>query len=804
MVSLRMLLLALAVGLAAACGKSKTTDEEANGRVLELYMNYPGTQPDHHRPPEFDHRVASLINSASKEVYWAMYGFSREIIIDSVLNAVRRGLDVQLAGDYGTYASGSEGYTKFEELMSRYPNAKLISGNSQSIQHNKFVVVDRRYLMTGTGNITDSEIDRNYNVWVIIESKEMAEDFIRDHQMMMEGRFGHAKERLDYNNVFSVGGVKVEAYFSPYEDAMTTFLQAVGEAKKSVHFAIFAFTHDQLGRLLIDKHKQFTAAGNSTAVRGIMDRSQLTHNQYVEIYRMASACGHTYGFQGGGTNNPFTQTWTGPDSANTRCAAPIDFRIDGNENNSYIGDWQAGGGRLHAKNIAIDAGTPDAKLLMGSFNWSPNANDNNDENLIVIHSPKIVERYLKFWQEIYNDGVPLNRDRRGFCRNTGAVPGPGGCPGAEYQKVVISEVNYAGTTRRIGSTYYAYDSNEFIELYNPTNSVIDLSYWTFHFPVIENYSDPGIYNSGFPSAESLRKRGVIGLPGGTYIPPKGFLVAWQSDQRNDLNADGYSFPSSALYDPQNSATFGNKLTAYNPANGLSDFFTLFDRRTSSTGRTGSFPSFYWPAFMTTNQCRPAYDIIVDRFSGSSFFSPYTLHTGWDGTNTANYPHRTSLWIELRDSRGNLVDIAGGNRLNSGVPGGGAPTSHDDVRYFKGGFHDPASSGNTSNATRRTVGSTTPNMPVSGGIFPLATANSSAADLASIDVICNAANIDYMSSMERNAPSGLWGPGTDTNSWDHATLAGPRGTNVGTYIKPDYKHRTIATPGEINSRWTGAP
>jgi hypothetical protein len=43
-----------------------------------------------------------------------------------------------------------------------------------------------------------------------------------------------------------------------------------------------------------------------------MDRSQLTHNQYVEVYRIATACGHTYGFEAGGgamqtagTANPF-------------------------------------------------------------------------------------------------------------------------------------------------------------------------------------------------------------------------------------------------------------------------------------------------------------------------------------------------------------------------------------------------------------------------------------------------------------------------------------------------------------------
>ncbi|MCX7633684.1 MAG: phospholipase D-like domain-containing protein, partial [Turneriella sp.] len=311
--------------LVFSCSRRQNINEtdDGNNRILELYVNYSGKKPGGQRKPEFDVRLSEFIDGARKEVYWAMYGFYRENIKNAVLRAVQRGLDVQLAGDAGTYANGEVGYVQFEDLLRRYPNAKLVSGNSQSIQHNKFCVIDRRYVMTGTGNITDSEIDRNYNVWVIIESKELAEDFIREHQQMMNGRFGHAKDRPDYNNVFDVGGVKVEAYFSPHEDAMSRFLQAVAEAQHNIYFAIFAFTHDALGRLLIQKHKQFTHQnsldGGNRRVRGVMDRSQLTHNQYVEVYRIATSCGHTYGFQAGvgivngGNANPFfpnaTNTW---------------------------------------------------------------------------------------------------------------------------------------------------------------------------------------------------------------------------------------------------------------------------------------------------------------------------------------------------------------------------------------------------------------------------------------------------------------------------------------------------------------
>ncbi len=803
MVKRIILLFALWLLLGSCSSKVPNKKELPNGRLLELYLNYPGTQPDRHRKPEFDVRTAQLIDAAQKEVYWAMYGFSRQVIIDAVLRAVQRGLDVQLAGDFGTYSTGGNGYIRFEDLMRRYPNAKLIAGNSQSIQHNKFMVVDRRYVMTGTGNITDSEIDRNYNAWVIIESRELAEDFINDHQMMMSGRFGHAKERLDYNNVFDVGGVKVEAYFSPHEDAMSRFLQAVGEAKQSIHFAIFAFTHDQLGRLLIEKHKQFiqlnSQDGGSRQVRGIMDRSQLTHNQYIEIYRLAGACGNTYEFQTPGADkNPFTAGWIAPNASNTRCQYPIDFRIDGNENNNNIGDWQAGGGRLHSKTIVIDAGTPDAKLLLGSFNWSPNANNNNDENLIVIHSPALVARFMEFWEHIYKDAIPLNRDRRGFCRDRSVQPlRNGDCPGASYQRAIISEVNYAGSMRKLNNKYYAYDANEFIEIYNPHNEALDVSYWTLYFPVIENYTDPGVYHSGWPSWESLRKRGVIGFPGGTVIPPKGFLVAWQTDQRQDINADAYRFPSEDLFDPAVGDT-SKKLVAYNPFNGLSNFFTLFDRRTSNTGRSGSYPDFTWPEFQNPGgRCRPAWIAEIDRFSGSGYFNPYHMHTG----NEANYPHRTSLWVELRDSRGNLIDIAGGNRL---VPA--APTAHSEVRYFKGGFHNLTNpTDDTTDTTRNSVGSAFPNIPTGGDVFPLANTSSSADETASINRVCDIASGErrYFVSMER---SSSFGAGTDAASWQHST----RDTAAGfseekrAYIKEEYRDYTIATPGKINSRWSSLP
>jgi hypothetical protein len=197
-----------------------------------------------------------------------------------------------------------------------------------------------------------------------------------------------------------------------------------------------------------------------------------------------------------------------------------------------------------------------------------------------------------------------------------------------------------------------------------------------------------------------------------------------------------------------------------------------------------------------------------------------MHAG----NQAGYPHLTSLWIELRDNRGNLVDIAGGNKLNNGSPYvngptnsvADRPTTHNDVRYFKGGFHQAGAglvgtgtygttgASDTTDGTRTNLlASSTPFPDISTNNFPIR-GTSNAENYA--DLICDtaAANTPYMVSMER-APT--FGDGTNSASWQHATknmsASGGNG-GKGIYIKADYRDRTIATPGEINSRWSALP
>ena len=49
----------------------------------------------------------------------------------------------------------------------------------------------------------------------------------------------------------------------------------------------------------------------------------------------------------------------------------------------------------HNKVMIIDGET----VITGSFNFTKAAEENNAENLLIIHDKKLAERYVKNWQE---------------------------------------------------------------------------------------------------------------------------------------------------------------------------------------------------------------------------------------------------------------------------------------------------------------------------------------------------------------------------------------------------------------------
>ena len=433
--------------------------EQASRGSVEVLFNDPGTREYNQHEARADDALVHMIDQAQSTLDFSVMGFTRDVIIEAVVRAHHRGVKVRHVGNARHLLHGTWGYVELEEL-----GIPTISGNMYSIMHNKFFVIDGRFTVTGTGNITPTGFVRNDNNWVVIDSPQVADDFTAEFEQLFAGRMGAAKEPIDNGNVYDVGGETVEVFFSPQEDAMGRILQYVNGAQHSIHFYIFAFTKDQVGSSFVERHLDFSQynlccdpAAQRTdeqqaecdalqlcdgeyrerGVYGVIDRSQLHSNgPYHEAYRLL-----TYG---------------------------VPMRQDGSVGSRQPGDYQAGGGRQHSKTMVIDAGTPNAVVLTGSFNWSSSATISNDETLVILHGERLAAQFMEQWDWLWERGTAFGEDWVGN-------------EGVEVGDVIFNEVHWDGWNGEVDRSDFSQDdvyNDEFIELLNRTDETIDLSMWT--------------------------------------------------------------------------------------------------------------------------------------------------------------------------------------------------------------------------------------------------------------------------------------------------------------------------------------
>lgn len=425
---------------------------------VDVFFNDTGTRAENEFDTEADTILIQLIDKADVSIDFAVMGFSNRGVIAALVRAHDRGVRLRFVGDARHQESNYGGYAEMDQL-----NIPMLVGNLYSIMHNKFFVFDSRYVLTGTGNITSTGFRKNDNNWVLMDSPQVATEFTAEFEQMFGGKFGYAKEVIDNGNVYQLGDTQVEVYFSPQEDTVGQLVQAVRDATQSVHFFIFAFTKDEVGAALIEKHLEFEQYnrccdpnfdGELSAdedqlcalqvtcddvfvrreVRGVLDRSQLHGNgPYHEAYRLLM--------------------WQVP------------MRLDGNDNSYLPGDYQAGGGRQHSKTMVIDGATAHASVLTGSFNWSSSATVSNDETLLVLRGERMAGRYEEFFERLWVRGKTPGNDFIGR--------------DVEIGDIVFNEVHWDGWNGELDPSQGddPVNNDEFIELLNTTDHPVDLSLW---------------------------------------------------------------------------------------------------------------------------------------------------------------------------------------------------------------------------------------------------------------------------------------------------------------------------------------
>jgi phosphatidylserine/phosphatidylglycerophosphate/cardiolipin synthase-like enzyme len=183
---------------------------------------------------------------------------------------------------------------------------------------------------------------------IALRSPEAARIYEREFQEMWGGEFGPRSPSTVDDQTLTIDRTPVQILFAAEDEAIQHICPIIQNAKKSVRVMAFSFTHDTLGKAVLER------ALDGIDVKGIFE-TRGSETEYSELTVLS-------------------------------CAG-VPVRQDGNPRT------------FHHKVIVVD----DETVITGSLNFSNNADDSNDENVVIVQNPAIAARYLEEfdmrWQE---------------------------------------------------------------------------------------------------------------------------------------------------------------------------------------------------------------------------------------------------------------------------------------------------------------------------------------------------------------------------------------------------------------------
>ena len=301
----------------------------------------------------FADTIAAYMNLAQSSLDICVYNASSSIIASAINAAYNRGVTVR-------YIADDDAMNSMLTLLD--PNISVIyrDPSPAGIMHNKFIIVDENstnnsWVLGGSTNwTTPSNLLNDYNNMVFIQDEAIAKAYTLEFEEMWGGVFGNNKSD-NTPHKFMTDGKLVEVYFSPSDQTTSHILETIESVDNTLEFGLLSFTRDDLGQAVIDKDIEF-----GVTARGIIEQENGTGSEFAAL-----------------------------------AAASVDVRSHTGVTNIF-----------HHKYLIADANntSSDPTVLTGSHNWSNNAENNSDENTLIIHDANTANIYLqefeKRWAEL--------------------------------------------------------------------------------------------------------------------------------------------------------------------------------------------------------------------------------------------------------------------------------------------------------------------------------------------------------------------------------------------------------------------
>lgn len=328
------------------------TSVNVSGDWWEVYF----TDPVHVNDPanwqnSIEGRLIEKINAAQTSIHIASFEFNLTPVAEALIAAKQRGVDVRWVTDDESGLEADEEPDRGQFAMLQDAGIEVRSDDRSALMHNKFWIFDGQIVWTGSTNITENGIFKQDNNTLVIHSPELAVIYEREFDEMWNGQFGPKSPSQLNNQAVSINGSGIAVIFTSEDPALEqAIVPLVGDATKSIRFLAFSFTDYPLAEAMIQR------AQSGVDVKGV-----------------------------------FEKVGSDTDAAelDTLFCAQVLVRQDGNS--SF----------MHNKVIVVD----ERYVVTGSLNFSTNAEESNDENVIIIDNPEIARLYMQDFERVWSMAV---------------------------------------------------------------------------------------------------------------------------------------------------------------------------------------------------------------------------------------------------------------------------------------------------------------------------------------------------------------------------------------------------------------
>ena len=342
----KWILLFVIVFLTSACVSTnlETTEDEMNPSVpvesAHSAIQYYFTSPNAGHHCELSSALINDIDHAEQSIDIALYNINMQDVAAALIRTAKRGVPVRIVLD------DNKRNNSVPSILAD-SSVSMVYDPDKSTMHNKFMIIDDSVVWSGSMNFTESGCEDDYNNMVRVENERLATNYTAEFIEMFEDHSfsANSPSNTPYQHI-QIGDVMIENYFSPDDGVRKHMIDVIDEAQYSIVIMAYSFTSDDLADAIIDRYK------DGVSVHGVMDADQIKSNS-------------------GGEYEDFLK-------------AGIDIQQDTIP------------GQMHHKVIIID----EQIVIMGSYNFSGNAEKRNDENVLIIHSSEAAQQFLQAYEMI--------------------------------------------------------------------------------------------------------------------------------------------------------------------------------------------------------------------------------------------------------------------------------------------------------------------------------------------------------------------------------------------------------------------